>query len=132
VPGLLTRISEAREAGEIAGLLRELAVAAGLTAVELSNSEATQLAGFLWKAKGSDQAGPGREVVSATYPIQAAGARAQLTFAWMSDEGEVVPESDILLQLVVDACDARLARTEVSRIQGPPALAVAHGRRSRT
>jgi len=116
VPGLLTRISEAREVGDIAGLLRELAVAADLSAVELSNSEAAQLAAFVWTAKGSDQATPGREVVTAMYPIKAAGARAQLTFAWMTDEGEVVPESDILLQLVADACDARLARTEVSRI----------------
>jgi hypothetical protein len=39
-----------------------------------------------------------------------------LRFAWVTEQGDVTPESDILLQLIADACDARIRRTEVARI----------------
>jgi UDP-GlcNAc:undecaprenyl-phosphate GlcNAc-1-phosphate transferase len=115
VPAALPRIAAARDIGDLRGLLEDFGVSADMSAVELVHSEIAQLPSFVWTADNASDLGPGREVVSATYPIRAAGAQAQLRFAWVTDQGDVVPEQDILLQLVADACEARLGRTELAR-----------------
>jgi UDP-GlcNAc:undecaprenyl-phosphate GlcNAc-1-phosphate transferase len=116
VPAALPRLAAARDVSELRTLLEDFGRAAEMSAVELVQSDAGQLPSFVWTADNVSDLGPGREVVSATYPLASAGAQAQLRFAWVTDQGDVVPESDILLQLVADACDARLARAELARV----------------
>jgi UDP-GlcNAc:undecaprenyl-phosphate GlcNAc-1-phosphate transferase len=120
VPPLLQRISAAREIGDLKSLLEDFALLAQLIAVELVDSTAGLLPEFTWLAEGNAvPADAGREVVTAIYALTAAGEKACLRFAWVTEEGEVTPESDILLQLVADACEARLKRTEVAVAREP-------------
>lgn len=117
VPAALQRISGAREVADLTALLEELGTTAQLAAVELEGSESEQFPAFVWSMKHDTGAlDDGRELVNATYPVPAAGPRATLRFAWVTEQGDVTPESDILLQLIADACDARIRRTEVARI----------------
>ena len=116
VPALLPRVAAAREVSDLAQLLQDFGVAAQLSALELVRSEAAQLPSFVWTDGSTGELEAGHQVVSATYPVLSAGLEAQLRFAWVTDQGDVVPESDILLQLVADACDARLTRAEQARV----------------
>jgi hypothetical protein len=117
VPAELLRISGAREVSELSALLEEFGASAQLTAIELEASDSEQLPAFVWSVNENAGApAAGSELANASYPLPAAGPRATLRFAWMSEQGDVTPESDILLQLIADACDARIRRTEVARI----------------
>lgn len=115
VPAALQRIAGAREISDLAGLLEEFGKGAHLAAIELENSESEQMPAFVWSTENTHDPAGGRELVNATYPLAAAGPRATLRFAWMT-EGEVTPEADILLQLIADACEARIRRTDSARI----------------
>jgi UDP-GlcNAc:undecaprenyl-phosphate GlcNAc-1-phosphate transferase len=117
VPPLLQRISASREVSDLKALLEDFGALAQLAAIELVGSEAAPLPAFTWLAE--DQPAPTdptrEQVVTAAYPLAAAGAKASLRFAWLTDAGEVTSESDILLQLVADACEARINRVEGAR-----------------
>jgi len=53
----------------------------------------------------------GHELVRATYPIGREDlARAELRFGWHSDYGDVSPQSEVLLQVIVDLVEATLRR----------------------
>ena len=117
VPVALQRIAAARETADLKALIHDFGASARLLSVEFESSESDQLAGFIWSpAEDAGERDGGREVVVAWYAVPAAGARAKLRFAWLSDQGDVAPEIDILLQLVADACDARIKRSDVARI----------------
>jgi UDP-GlcNAc:undecaprenyl-phosphate GlcNAc-1-phosphate transferase len=117
VPAVLPRIAAAREISDLIALLEEFGANAQLTAIELEASDSEQLPAFVWStAENTSELAAGRELVNASYPVPAAGARAVLRFAWVTEQGDVTPESDILLQLIADACDARVGRAEVARI----------------
>jgi UDP-GlcNAc:undecaprenyl-phosphate GlcNAc-1-phosphate transferase len=121
VPAFLPRVAAAREVADLRELLRDFGIAAQLSAIELVGSNADVLPPFVWTpADGTSdrptELGSEREGVTANYPLASAGSQAQLWFAWVTDQGDVVPESDILLQLLVDACDARLRRADTGRI----------------
>jgi UDP-GlcNAc:undecaprenyl-phosphate GlcNAc-1-phosphate transferase len=74
----------------------------------------------LWTIR--DGLHPG-ELVSAHYPIgRDAAARATLRFTWESDSGTVSPQSDVLLQVLVD-----LVARELQRLQSPFAPIPAQG-----
>lgn len=116
VPGALARIAALREVEDLAAALQAFGEAAQLGAVEIIDSEDPRVASFTW-ARAVPRTGrkDSSEFVSATYPLPAAGARASLRFAWNTDQGDVSPEADVLLQLVADACDARIKRAEDAR-----------------
>jgi hypothetical protein len=117
VPEALQRIAGAREVSDLSALLEEFGTTALFAAIELEASDTDQLPAFVWSTpEDTSAASAGRELVNASYPLPAAGPRAMLRFAWVTEQGDVTPELDILLQLVVDACDARIRRTEVARI----------------
>jgi hypothetical protein len=75
------------------------------------------LDGFRWSRSALGESSPsglkhlatGR--LAASYELKLPEAPALVQFWWSSDLQEVPPEAEILLQLVVDACAERLART---------------------
>jgi UDP-GlcNAc:undecaprenyl-phosphate GlcNAc-1-phosphate transferase len=112
VPAALRQVSALRDLDELRAALESFVASAELEVVDLADSEDVRVPTFCWNR----QRGPGRsdpnDFVSATYPLRAAGPSATLRFAWASDQGDVPPEADILLQLLVDACEERLLRGE--------------------
>lgn len=94
---------------ELGWLARE----AKLDWAELSQGEAV-----LQKWTGDDYRDMDeRDVVRASFPL--CGERCKLKFGWKSEYGDVPPQMDILLQLVVDQLDEHLARVK-SRLAAPP------------
>jgi UDP-GlcNAc:undecaprenyl-phosphate/decaprenyl-phosphate GlcNAc-1-phosphate transferase len=120
VPAVLSRLGDTRELREITGVFRDFAELAGLEIIELSNpGELALLAPFrCTRAKTEDDNSEHEGRVTATYPVAAAGANALLHFSWSSTSGEVGPEADILLQLVVDAFEASIMRSSEARRSG--------------
>ena len=116
VPPMLTQLSALRGIDDLHSALQAFVDAAHLEAVEVADTEDARLPAFSWTRSrtltGRQEA---TDLVSATYPLRAAGATATLRFAWASDQGDVSPEADILLQLIADACEERLARAEEAR-----------------
>jgi UDP-GlcNAc:undecaprenyl-phosphate GlcNAc-1-phosphate transferase len=118
VPAVLENLRETDRPERIADILVAFAQSAELVWVELIGSQPERLSAFTWRAAPTDAPSFERGVISATFALVAAGPDARLRFAWLSDLGDAL-ESDILLQLVVDACDARLARTATTRARSP-------------
>ena len=122
VPTVLSQLASARELHEVVAVLRDFAERAGLELVELAGS----IDAFQWtrveRPSTSDSS-----TVTASYSIPPMGNDATLRFAWRSDSLEITPETDILLQLVVDACGNRLARlAEVHTTSSTTPLRSAH------
>jgi UDP-GlcNAc:undecaprenyl-phosphate GlcNAc-1-phosphate transferase len=121
VPAALPRIVAAGELADLPRVLEEFARTAQLSGVELAGSQIEQLASFDWAAPavpGESEAARSsatREAITAAFAIPAAGADATLRLSFITDEGELAPDADILLQLVADALDARLRRSESGR-----------------
>lgn len=113
VPIALERVAAAREPQLITECLQDLGKHAELLAVELIDSQLSELPSFSWTRNPSE--GAEGEAVSAAFAFTSAGPQAQLRFVWTSDQGDVAPEVDILLQLVSDACEARLSRATAAR-----------------
>ncbi len=117
VPIALPRIAAVREFCDLAAVLRDLGQTAELMAVELAGCE-PKVAAFAWTREVADPTTAPDEssLVSCTYSLPSAGARASLTFTWSADPPTVAPEADIVLQLVADACEERLGRGEEARV----------------
>jgi UDP-GlcNAc:undecaprenyl-phosphate GlcNAc-1-phosphate transferase len=113
VPIALERIAAAREVSMITECLQDLAKHSELLVVELIDCELPELPAFSWTSEPSERSQS--EAVSASFPFASGGANAQLRFVWTSDQADVAPEIDILLQLVTDACEARLAKASAAR-----------------
>jgi UDP-GlcNAc:undecaprenyl-phosphate GlcNAc-1-phosphate transferase len=113
VPIALERIAATRDSAAITECLQDLGKHAELLAVELIDSQLNELPSFSWTRNPAD--GAEGEAVSASFALPGAGEQAQLRFVWTSDQGDVAPEVDILLQLVTDACDTRLSRVTAAR-----------------
>ena len=97
-------------------MLVDFAEDAELTAVRLDTPEGRDVEPFTWRRGGDHASGfSGVYIVSAEYPIPALGGEAQLRFEWITEQGEVAPEAEILLQLVADAVDARIRQPERAR-----------------
>jgi hypothetical protein len=118
VPALFERL-ETEE--EIFATLAGLLVAAEIVAVELvPMGEAVQVRE--WSRNILVNA---EEVVSARFPLGPDRlARAELRFRWTNVMGEVVPQAEVLLQVIVDVVAAALARAQ-SAFAPLPALAPA-------
>lgn len=115
VPMTLRRLDGCSDGALLRDALVDFATAAGLVAVDLRDSEEERLGSFAWHSTEGAPSGAERELVSASYPLDAAGSRARLSFSWLTDSGEIGAEADVLLQLVADACQSRLARTSARR-----------------
>lgn len=68
----------------------------------------------------SDEAERSPDVVTARFPLgPEPRARGDAKFGWSSELGDVSPQTDILLQLVVDAVAARLLAVESALVEKP-------------
>jgi len=121
VPSALPRIVAAAEVEELASVLQEFARDAQLSGVELAGSNLEQLPSFDFAAlaaPGESDAGrraAPTDAITAAFAIPSAGAEATLRLSFVTDDTELTPDADILLQLVADALDARLHRADSGR-----------------
>jgi UDP-GlcNAc:undecaprenyl-phosphate GlcNAc-1-phosphate transferase len=63
-----------------------------------------------WPAGFQSDAPEMREMLAARYPLGVGATRGALRFGWRSEQGDVSPQCDILLQVAADAVAERLAR----------------------
>jgi len=106
IPRLPRLFGEARTEAELLERIGTFAAEAELDFVEVSLS-AEEVA-YRWaRSPGS----PRREGVTARFPIGRDDiARAVLHFGWTTDDGDVSPQSDILLQVATDILAKNLTR----------------------
>lgn len=64
---------------------------------------------FSWMADANAYPVGGRDPVRAAFDIPS--ARARIKFSWLSDDGEVAPQADILLQLAADTAERHVRST---------------------
>jgi UDP-GlcNAc:undecaprenyl-phosphate GlcNAc-1-phosphate transferase len=103
--------SAARTEDDVWRALKILLERANMTAIELvaAGESDADIASWTLGAAAPDDV----EVVSARYPLGSdAFARSELRFRWASPSGEVSPQAEILLQVIVDMVARALARLE--------------------
>ncbi|MGD8861774.1 MAG: MraY family glycosyltransferase [Myxococcales bacterium] len=116
IPDSIERLRSARDIAQLPDEIERFARQARLSAASLSASRAPRLSAFGWRDPTSQPATLGNQtLVFVEYPVPAAAPDAVLRFEWLTDQGEVSPEADILLQLVADAIEERLRRAERAR-----------------
>jgi UDP-GlcNAc:undecaprenyl-phosphate GlcNAc-1-phosphate transferase len=108
VPELLRALDQA-ERDEIPALLARFAQVGELLELELVPSGDAPLRGLgevRWTAPADAYPRGGREPVQASFDV--GSARAKLKVSWLSDDGDVSPQADILLQLAADGIERRV------------------------
>ncbi|HET6335701.1 MAG TPA: MraY family glycosyltransferase [Polyangiales bacterium] len=107
----LERIAATREPSEIVAVLEDFGAHVQLEVVEYTGPSEGPLESFYW---AKDRPTPKRleaeafTSVTASFAVPSLGG--VLHFSWASDTGHVLPEADILLQLVADAVENRIKR----------------------
>lgn len=110
VPKLPLIFQEARAEAELLEQLAAFCADADLAFVEVIQGGAIA---FRWSKDGSleDTSPTLRDQVTARFPIGRDGlARAEIEFGWTSDDSEVSPQSEILLQVAADVLERGLTR----------------------
>ncbi len=118
VPAVLPRLSAARELRDLQAIVADFAERIELTCVELCTGDGSVVDAFTWQPAGkpvSTDAEPEGEIVCASYPLVGAGEAATVHFSWRAEQNEIVPEAEILLQLIVDVWSQRLQRAAEAR-----------------
>lgn len=106
---LPARFGAARTESEVLSTLAWLAVEARFESIEVvQGSGATRTAMFTFR--GADYGDMEKRDVTASELPLAPGANVSVYFSWRSEFGDVPPQMDILLQLVVDELSAHLRR----------------------
>lgn len=108
VPELLRAI-DAAEREDVAALLERFGQVGELVHLELVPAGEAPVRGLpevRWTAPEGVIPVGGREPVRASFEVSS--ARAKLKVAWLSDDGDVSPQADILLQLAADALERRV------------------------
>ncbi|MDW8245574.1 MAG: MraY family glycosyltransferase [Sandaracinaceae bacterium] len=120
VPELIRKMEEAEpeELPEIFQAFAKNAELLSMSIVPSGESDILCIEPFEWNASEKYPIGA-RERVKASFPIPS--ARAKLKCSWLSDDGEVSPQADILLQLVADAIDRFAAARLLPRQSRSPA-----------
>jgi UDP-GlcNAc:undecaprenyl-phosphate GlcNAc-1-phosphate transferase len=121
IAGTLERIAATRELSEIVAALEDFGARARLELVEYTGPSEGPLESFYWAkdlsagARRSKADSPA--TVTASFGVPTLGG--VLHFSWATETGNVLPEADILLQLVADAVEARIKRAaEANRPSG--------------
>lgn len=109
VPETIARIRDIQAVAHLSDVLRDFAEATQLVLVEARRTRSGSLSGPIYESPADGEDDPG-VLVTVQYGLPSAGAHAEIKFAWQSEDAEVSPEADILLQLVVDACERRLSK----------------------
>jgi len=120
LPRVPARFGEAASPEQLFEALGAFAIEADLGFIEVRLFDQGEgVPAFSW---AKEPGAPTRDMVNATYPLgRAALARAEIRFGWLSDYGEVSPQSEILLQVVTDVLDANLQRLK-SRMSSLPSM----------
>ncbi|MFW6086879.1 MAG: MraY family glycosyltransferase, partial [Myxococcota bacterium] len=105
VPGMLRRLAAAADGPAVVEALKRFAQKAELASIQLKGCDLE----LDWTRTDAEVPRDSRDLVSATFPLPSVAPAAKLTFQWLSDDGDVSPQADILLQLVTDGVDAKLA-----------------------
>lgn len=109
VPTVLARVAGTHEFRDVAGALSEFGREAQLDSIVLTASPSATVETFHWVQETGAATGPARLMATASYALHGVESGV-LQFAWLSEQGAIDLELDILLQLVADAVDARLRR----------------------
>ncbi len=110
IPALPAAFERTRDDGELFKALASFAETAELSFVEASPMQAPSDADPVFRWASSPESSK-RGLVVARYPAGPdTRARLRLTFGWISDFGEVSPQSEILLQIATDVFAAHLLR----------------------
>lgn len=109
-PWALDALAAVQEPRELLAVLKEFAARTELELVALV-AAGNSLDGFQWSRPRPVRPDSEPTLVSATFALPTLGADAQLLFSWVAEAGEVSPDAEILLQLIADSLDSRMART---------------------
>ena len=117
LPVLFRDVVAAADGSAVVTALKAFAATTRLVYVECSAPEIPALGTWTWegtdangKGNGGGSRPNGRGYVSATFFIQVGDKPAgTIKFGWHSEHGDVSPQSDTLLQVVVDTVEKRLA-----------------------
>jgi UDP-GlcNAc:undecaprenyl-phosphate GlcNAc-1-phosphate transferase len=108
LPEVPALFAAAQTEAEVLGAMGVVTRRAQLRSVEIARGP-TEPSVVRWES--NDDAGALHELVRASFPVgRDATARAHVRFAWHSDFGDVSPQSEVLLQVVVDVLEGALAR----------------------
>jgi UDP-GlcNAc:undecaprenyl-phosphate/decaprenyl-phosphate GlcNAc-1-phosphate transferase len=107
LPALLQRLATCNDADAVTAALEGFAAQVELAGLDLHRGPGG--AALAWSRRVDAQNRSTRDLVSASFPLPALHPGAKVTFRWYSDDGDVSPQADILMQLVADAVEARLA-----------------------
>ena len=127
VPRYVAQIGDAPEAQEVGVLLLSFAQTSELSAITCDGVAHSGLGELTWQSDGKQTRRDGEEVC-ASYRLGALGEGARLNFHWQSDQGDVSPEAEILLQLIADAVESRMTRADTSSPEAFHSPADAHSR----
>jgi len=117
LPDYFKALAVAPNPAAVVDAVKNFAAAAKLLYVECTAPNIPGLSTWTWEGTDSnglrrDPGAPpnGRSYVSATYHVRLGDAPpGTLKFGWQSEHGDVSPQSDVLLQLVADGVERRLA-----------------------
>ena len=122
IPDAALQFASAPSDAEIWANLERIMTRAGITAVELVDHYSDRELAHWRAAGGADPVGDD-DVVSTDYPLGPdIRARASLRFHWRSDSGDVSPQVDVLLQVLVDLIARSLERVRSRHAPQPVAL----------
>ena len=113
VPEALVRLQGAHEVQEVGRVLQGFVGQEPLRSVELLHCALPQLASLTCVGARRETSAKGHQV-SVSFALPAAGEDAALQFLWINEEAALSREANVLLQLVVDACDAALVRAGIA------------------
>lgn len=108
VPELIRALEDVERA-DIPGMLERFAQVAELLELELVARPGSTIRGLeavRWLAAEDAYPTGAREPVRASFDV--GSAHAQLKVAWLSDDGDVSPQADILLHIAADAIERRV------------------------
>lgn len=121
-PVFISEASRASRRGDVQELLLRFAADAEMLSVTL-DQPAFEDQGWNWQSKDATPK-TRSEAVNVSFQLRADdGLLVTLCFSWDCAEGEVSPQSEIMLQLVSDAIEQALART--AEVRHSPDLAAA-------
>jgi UDP-GlcNAc:undecaprenyl-phosphate GlcNAc-1-phosphate transferase len=108
IPEVPALFAAARSEDEVLAVLSAMGPRAELAAIELTESGVKKPTNrWEWKGAVTDAS----ELVSARYPLgDDRSARADLRFRWRSANGDVSPQMEVLLQVLVDVAFGALVR----------------------
>lgn len=109
LPVVLRRLSDAPDLEAVSAALWELTNGAPVSGIALRGSDNHELTALLSTAIPASEL-ERDNLLRASFRLLPAGPDAQLEFVWRNEHPALSGETDIMLQLIADACDVALQR----------------------